>query len=69
MRNLGAPSNVALRSCWAVHSRGMIGRCVVDDLSRDVLHDNEREDLTEADIVRLQEIAGPYLMPVIWLQS
>lgn len=47
----------------------MIGRCVVDDLSRDVLHDNEREDLTEADIVRLQEIAGPYLMPVIWLQS
>jgi len=45
--------------------RRMIRLCVIDDLPRIVLHDDEGENLSEADIVRLQEIAGPYLMCMV----
>jgi hypothetical protein len=55
--------SLALLGCPLL--RWMIGLRVIDDLPRIVRRDNEGENLTEANVVRLHEIAGPYLMCMI----
>ena len=45
--------------------RRVVGCSVIDDLSCVMLHDHEGENLTEADVVTLHEVAGPNLVCVV----